>query len=195
MNHLTHSMEHKTCNIKNNATAAAPAPWYVLHGTCSMPHASFCRGVSLVEVVVSVAILFITVTGLLTAYNFFVRAGTKTLATVQASYLLEEGVEAASVIRDYGWTTNIANLSVGTSYYLVWSSSRWILSTTPSKIDNTYTRYLVFDSVNRDSNDAIASSGTNDSGTRKLSVYVSWPDGSTTTLRSISTYITNLFNN
>lgn len=153
------------------------------------------RGISLIEVVVGTAILLIAITGLLTSYNVFVRAGTSTLGKVQASYLLEEGVEAVSVLRDYGWTANISNLTVGTAYYLVWSGGRWTSSASASLIDNVYSRYFILSSVNRDANDNIAVSGTNDTGTRKLTVYVSWPTGATTTLRTVSTYVTNLFSN
>lgn len=155
----------------------------------------FKRGISLIEIVVGTAVLLIAITGLLTAYNVFVRAGTTTLGTVQASYLLEEGIEAVSAMRDYGWTANIANLTAGSTYYLAWVSGRWTSTTTVTRIDNVYSRYFILSSVNRDASDNIAVSGTNDVGTRKLTVYVSWPTKATTTLRSTSTYLTNLFSN
>ncbi len=153
------------------------------------------RGISLVEILVGVAVLLMALTGLITAYNVFVAAGTKTAHTLQATYLLEEGVEAVASIRDFGFTSNIANLTVGTNYYLSWNGSRFVSTTTVSKIDNVYTRYFTLAAVSRDSNDAIAASGTVDTGTKKLTVFVSWPNGATTTSRSVSTYITNLFGN
>jgi len=153
------------------------------------------RGVSLVEVVVGTAVLFLAITGLLTAYNYFIRAGVKTLGSVQSSYLLEEGIEAVSSIRDAGWSSNISGLSASGTYYLAWVSGHWTATSTVLKIDDTFSRYFNLASVYRDSNDNIASSGTLDSGTRKLTVYVSWPSGATTTLRSMSAYLTNLFNN
>lgn len=155
----------------------------------------FKRGVSLVEVAIGTAILFLAVTGLLAAYNVFVRVGTTTLNTIQATYLLEEGIEAMSAIRDYGWSANIANLGVGTKYYLLWSNGRWTTTAVASKVDNVYSRYLTLANVNRDSNDNIAGSGTVDAGTKKLSIYVLWQNGATTTIRSMSAYLTNLFNN
>lgn len=172
----------------------------VCHGRSGMPGASFGfrvlpRGVSLVEVIVATALLFLAVTGLLTAYSMFIRVGSSTLSTVQATYLLEEGVEAVTSIRDFGWTGNIANLTVGNNYYLSWNGSRWVATSTVSKIDNLYTRYFTLASVTRDANDNIAGSGTTDAGTRKVTVYVSWPSSGTTTSSSLSTYITNLFDN
>lgn len=157
--------------------------------------AKFKRGISLVEVIVGVAILLMAFTGIIAAYNVFVRVGLTTLNTIQASYLLEEGVEAVSALRDSGWIANIASLSPDRSYYLAWSGGRFSATTTVSKVDNFYSRYITLSNVTRDSNDNIAPSGIADPGTRKLSVYVSWPSGATTTLRSVSAYLTNLFNN
>lgn len=153
------------------------------------------KGVALVEVVIGTTLLFLALTGLVTAYNIFVRAGSATLNTLQATYLLEEGVEAVTSIRDFGWSSNIANLSSGVNYYLSWNGSRFVATTTVSKIDNIYTRYFTLANVNRDAGDNIAVSGTSDAGTKKLTVSVSWQNAATTTVRSISTYITNLFNN
>lgn len=152
------------------------------------------KGISLVEVVVGSAIILLALTGLIAAYNIFIRAGGATLNTIQASYLLEEGVEAVTVLRDYGWTSNIANLSAGTKYYLSWNGSRWI-STTVATTTGIYTRYFTLQNVNRDANDNIATVGTLDPGTKKLTINVSWQSSATTTSRSVSTYITNLFNN
>lgn len=156
---------------------------------------AFVRGVSLIEVVVATAILFVAVVGLLTAYNVFTKVSLRTLGTVQASYLLEEGFEAVSTLRDFGWTSNIANLTPGTSYYLNWSGGRWITTTTATTTDGTYTRYIKFANVSRDANSNIASSGTVDSGTKKFTITVSWLNGATTTSRSASGYIMNLFSN
>jgi len=174
---------------KSYAGSVAHAPCYMLYATCR-------RGVSLVEVIVATAILFVALTGLITAYNMFVRAGLTTLKTIQATYLVEEGVEAVASMRDFGWTANIASLTAGSNYYLSWNGSRWLATSTASKIDNTYTRYFTLANVNRNSSDAIVTSGGSaDAGTRKLTVSVSWQNGATTTSRTVSTYITNLFTN
>lgn len=154
------------------------------------------RGVSLVEVVVATALLFLALTGLVTAYNMFVRVGVTTTKTIQAAYLLEEGVEAVVSMRDFGWTANIASLTPGNNYFLFWNGSRWLSTTTVSKIDNFYTRSFVLENVSRGSGDAIVTSGgTVDAGTKKLTVSISWQSAATTTSRTISTYITNLFSN
>ena len=162
-----------------------------------MIHSSkFTRGFSLIEIIVATAVLFLALTGIVTAYNMFVRVGVTTLKTIQAAYLLEEGVEAVVSLRDFGWAGNIANLTSNSNYYLFWNGSRWLSTSTASKIDNTHTRYFTLSNVNRDSSDAIVTSGgTDDAGTKKLTMTVSWQSGATTTFRTISTYITNLFSN
>ncbi|MCR4311066.1 MAG: hypothetical protein NUV54_00635 [Candidatus Taylorbacteria bacterium] len=153
------------------------------------------QGTSMIEVVVGTALLFIATSGLLTAYSVFVRAGMNTLASVQASYLLEEGIEVMGTLRDAGWSTNIASLSNDTPYYLDWNSSLWTTTTTPSKIDSQFTRFVVLGAVKRDANDNISGSGTVDAGTKKVTVTVSWQSGATTTSRSLSTYMSDLFSN
>ena len=125
----------------------------------------------------------------------FVKVGMNTLNNIQATYLLEEGIETASILRDYGWTSNISGLNGSTKYYFNWDGTRWTTSATASKIDSFYTRYATFENVSRDSNDNIASSGTLDTGTKKVTVVVSWQNGATTTSRTLSTYMTNLFSN
>lgn len=190
MKHIAWNRRGEKRSRARSARQSQPpdVPW-------SMFRVPFQRGVSLVEIIVGAAILLLVFTGMIAAYNVFVRAGLATLNTVQASYLLEEGVEAVSIMRDYGWTANIASLTAGANYYLVWSDGRWIATTMISKIDNVHSRYFTLANVTRDSNDNIASSGAVDIGTRKLTVYVSWQNGATATVRSISAYLTNLFNN
>src|SRR3989338_11290495 len=100
-----------------------------------MIHSSkFTRGFSLIEIIVATAVLFLALTGIVTAYNMFVRVGVTTLKTIQAAYLLEEGVEAVASIRDFGWTSNIAGLIAGNNYFLFWNGSQWLSTTTVSKI-------------------------------------------------------------
>ena len=199
MEHKTQNTEHATWDIKRGEDSHARSAWLSQSENIpfSMFHTPFQQGFGLVEVIVGIAIFLLALTGLLTAYNVFVRVGMNTLGTIQATYLLEEGVEAVTAIRDYGWNANINNLTAGTNYYLFWdwNNGRWITTTAVSKIDNVYSRYVTFRNVYRDSNDNIAENGTIDGGTKKVTVNVSWQNGATTTTRSVATYLTNLFNN
>lgn len=149
-------------------------------------------GFGLVEVVVGVALLTIAFLSLATTYNFYLVRTLANESTVKASFLLEEGMEAIKVIRDNGWTTNIASLSTGQIYSLVFYNGAWVSTTTAEVIDG-FTRSFLLSSVYRDGNSDIADSGTLDSNAKKATMTVSWFDAGTTTTKSISTYITNLF--
>lgn len=112
--------------------------------------------------------------------------------SAQASFLLEEGSEASRIVRDNSWTTFSA-LTNGTVYYPTYSGGTWTLSTTPNQVDSFFTRTVTLSAVYRDGNDDIASSGTLDSDIKKITVSVSWQEGSTTLTKTISFYLTNLF--
>jgi hypothetical protein len=112
----------------------------------------------------------------------------------EASYLNEEAIEAVKVLRNQGWTTHIASLTSGTTYYPVVVSDNWTLSTTnPGEINDIYTRTVVFEDVYRDGNDNIAASGsgTLDPKTRKITATTTWTDHDVDKELVIETYITN----
>ncbi len=159
------------------------------------------KGFSLVEVLIGAGIILMATTSVLSAYSLYLRAAVSNTSNIQASLLSEEGIEAVKSIRDGSWTSNIVPLSLNTNYYLAWnsSSSLWTLSTTASSIDNTFFRTVVFSNAYRDSSSNLTASttfgATIDSGTREITANVSWLDRGATSTRSISTYISNIFNN
>jgi hypothetical protein len=131
------------------------------------------KGFFLIEVVVSTAIVAGVVIFLLGLVQSTVEVSANSLERVQASYLLEEGGEVLKIIRDGGWN-NITSLVNGTTYYISWDGLAWSLSTTANTVDG-FTRTIVFESVNRDTNDDIATVGGNtDTRTRKVNITVSW---------------------
>lgn len=153
---------------------------------------------SLVEVIVGVSILALTFTGLITAYNRYVKASTNILPTIKASYLLEEGIEVMKIFRDTSWNTYIAGQSTSTSFSLTFSTSTslWSTTTANSLIDSQFYRTVALTGVRRDTNNDISTTtGSYDSNTRKVTVTVSWRNGSATTTRTLSTYLTNMFQN
>lgn len=150
------------------------------------------KGISLVEVVVGVSLITISLIGLISAYNFYFRIALKDTTFIQASFLLEEGLEAARSIRDDDWDY-IANLTSGNDYGFEYVDNSWQSTTTISSIDDFFYRTLVVSNVLRDSNDDISSSGMNDPNTKEITVTVSWFNNNSTTTKSISTYLTKLF--
>lgn len=112
----------------------------------------------------------------------------------KAAFLLEEGVESVKSIRDTDWS-DISSLVESQVYYISWNNGSYQLSTTPSVIGD-FTKTVVFESVYRDSEDDIVSSGgTIDDGTRFVTVNVSWQNGESVLNKEISFYISNIFGN
>ena len=159
-------------------------------------------GFSLVEVIVGASIITVAIVAILNAYGYLIRAELSSTKLVNATYLLEEGIEAARYLRDKGWTSNIASLSTSTNYYLYLSAANgmgdWQPTTTRQIIDGVFVRTLNLGSVYRDSTilQEISATGTIDINTRKITVTISWPgiSGATST-KSLSTYLTNMNNN
>lgn len=162
-----------------------------------MRHGFFKKGVSLIEVVIAVGIISMATMYVAQAYGGFVTASTGNVSKVQATFLLDEGVEAIKTMRGEKWS-NIASTTDFVPYYLIWSADRWRATTTPQVVDNIFYRTMVFEPVNRDSNYnilATTTSGTLDNGTKKVTLEVSWNEKGATTTRSLTMYIFNLFFN
>lgn len=152
------------------------------------------RGFGLAEIVIGAAIVSLALFGIIASVQIALRVSEESLSRTRASFLLEEGVEAARVLRDAGWSANIAGLVPGTRYYPAFSGGLWRATTTNIYIGG-FERYFVLDNVYRNGSDDIAASGTLDANTRKVSVFVSWVTRTGTTTESVSTYLTNLFAN
>ncbi len=155
------------------------------------------RGFSLIEVLIACSVISIAIFSLMSASSKGIQLSNQALRQTQASFILEEGAEALKSIRDAGWT-NISGLTAGTNYYLTYNTTTntWSLGTTPtSAIDSMFTRVVVVSAVSRDSSDDIVTSGgTNDVGTKKVTVTVSWPSiNHTTSSKTLSFYISDIF--
>lgn len=131
-----------------------------------------------------------------------------TSRSLQASFLLEEGLEAVRSVRDrVGFNALMLMIAPipptppGTGYlWFSTSTSQWrIDSATPEVINDIFFRTIVLSPVSRSivpgstMDDIVTSGGTNDINTKKLTVYVSWRTGPATTTISASTYLTNYF--
>ena len=163
--HLVFSMFYKTQNKKSKNT-----------------------GSLLVEVLLAVFIVTVALVGASVAVSASIETSRLSLRETQATYLLAEGAEAVRMVRDNNWTT-FAALTLGTTYYPTYSSG-WALSTTPNTVDG-FTRTVVFSAAYRDSNDDLATSGTLDPRSKKVTVTVSWDGGASS--KSISFYLMDIF--
>ncbi len=155
------------------------------------------KGIALVEVIVGSAIIassFVAIIGVFTALT---KISYKALPRIQAAMIGEEAIEVMRSMRDAGYDARIGTLNSGTTYYLLWSSSTsaFITTTSPSLIDNTFTRKIVVAPAYRDNSYNLAPSGTADPDTKLVTITVSWFEREATSTRTYQTYVSNVFNN
>ena len=153
------------------------------------------RGIALIEIVIGAAIISTGILAASSAYSNYVSFAFANQKNVQAAFLLEEGLEVVSFLRDKGWTANISPLSTTTTYYLAFGSTDWATTTSPTYVDGEFLRSITVADVRRDGTDKISASGTYDPNIKKITASVSYWQGHATTTRSISTYVSNLYNN
>lgn len=151
------------------------------------------KGFFLIEVIVASAVITVVLVLLLGSIQNSVEASQRSLERTQASYLLEEGAEAIKSIRDTTWD-DIAALTAGTPYYLLWSGTAWTLTTTPVSV-GPFTRTLTMSGVSRDATDDITlSGGTDDTGTKKFRITLTWAVPAGTQTETLQFYISDIRN-
>lgn len=146
----------------------------------------------MVEILVAISIIIVSVLAAMSVTQKSIFVSRQSLHVSEASFLLEEGAEAVRINRDNAWS-NISSLNVGTNYYPTFSGGTWILSITSSTV-GIFTRTVTVANVNRDATTAdIASSGVNDTGTKLITVTVSWMEGGDSLNKTLSFYIMDIF--
>ena len=146
----------------------------------------------MIEIIVAVSIITVSILAAMAVTQKSVYVSRQAYHATQAAFLLEEGAEAVRIIRDNAWS-NISSLTVGTNYYPTWAGGTWTLSQTANTVV-IFTRTVTLASVNRDDTTKdIASAGTNDPGTKLVTVTVSWIEGGTTINKTLQFYIIYIF--
>lgn len=150
------------------------------------------RGFLTIEVLIGIFIITISILASMAVVQKSIYISRQALHFSQANFLLEEGAEVIRINRDDDWS-NISSLLLNTDYYPLFSSGSWSLSTTPNTV-GIFTRKINIANVNRDdTTDDISSIGTEDSGTKLVTVTVSWVEGGTTISKTLSFYILDIF--
>ncbi len=152
-------------------------------------------GIGLVEVVVGAGILSVAGVTLFLTYGLYVQRASVAPRPIQASFLLDEGMEIMRLTRDQNWNS-ILGLQTGTNYSFLFnaSTSAWSLTTTVSPVDSIFYRTVQVANVNRGATkDIVSSGGTLDVGTRKVTVTVAWWNNGATTTKQLVGYLTDLF--
>ncbi len=146
----------------------------------------------MVEIIIGSAIMLVGILAISVSFNTYLEYSLSNQKNVEATYLLQEGIEVMTFFRDKGWTNNISRLSTTTTYYLTFSSNTWATSTSPQYVDGLFLRSINVYDVRRDANDDIAVSGTYDSNIKLVTATVSYFQGKGTTTKSMSKYIVNI---
>lgn len=154
------------------------------------------RGITLAEVLIASSVITVFVVALVGVYNLHLKIIFGASEEIKASYLAEEGVEAIKFLRNDSWDLFISPLTIGSDHFITWQTDRWVTTGTNTYIDGLYERKIILNQVLRNSEDDIVESGGSvDDSARKVTVTVSWRDGNATSTKSVSTYITDIFDN
>lgn len=150
------------------------------------------QGSAMIEIIIGSSIMLVGILAIVASYNTYIQYALTNQSNVESTYLLREGLEVVSYMRDKGWAGNIANLSTSNTYYLTWSANDWSITTTPVYVDGIYLRSITISDVMRDVNDDISVSGTNDPDTKLITASVSFMQSQGMTTKTMSKYITNI---
>lgn len=150
---------------------------------------------ALLEIIIGASVITVGILAIITSYNLYFQYALANQNNAQVGYLLEEGLEVVSFLRDGSWAENISTLSTSTIYYISFNGSSWATTTSPQYVDGKFLRSFNVSDVFRDINDDISSSGAYDPNTKQVTVSVSFVQGHSTTTKSISTYMTNIYGN
>ena len=150
------------------------------------------EGFGLLEMVISVAVVITALVGFLETERVSLRLFRTEKDNLEATFLAQEGLEAARILRDQSWTNNVATLTSGSVYYSFFQNNAWSLSvSSPGLIDEKYTRTLVFNNVFRNLQDKISPSGTADPNTKQVISSISWNIPTGSKQQQLTSYLTN----
>ncbi len=126
-------------------------------------------GQSLIELLIAIGLTAILLPALLTAIVASSEGKAQSQQRTEATNLQKEAEEALRTIREANWQ----QINTNGTYHPVVSEPIWTLAPGPEDI-NGYTRKIEIQDAQRDTNGNIASSGTVDPSTKKITTTVSW---------------------
>ncbi len=130
----------------------------------------FQSGQTLVELLVAIGLSAIMLPALATAIIASREGRSQEAERLQATALMREATEAVRSVREKGWST----FAVNGTYHPTVSGNAWALTAGSETIGN-FIRQVVVADAQRNSGDAIvASGGTADGSTKKVTITVSW---------------------
>ena len=159
------------------------------------------KGISIIELLVVIVIIGVAIGASISFGTFSLRTASLLKQTTQASFFVQDAVEALKNYRDNtGWNDDdpgdqydgLGVVATGVPLRLELSGGtpqRWQLLLGQETL-GIFTRDIVMEPVERDAADNIvASGGTLDPQTKKVTVTVSWKDRGETRELEIATYL------
>lgn len=135
-------------------------------------------GQTLVELLVAIGLSAILLPALATAIIASREGRAQEAERSQAAGLLREATEAVRSVREKGWT----GFAVNGTYHPSVSGNAWALTAGSETIGNFTRSVLVADAQRNSGGAIVASGGTIDGATKKITVTVSWTNPVTTSL-------------
>lgn len=149
-------------------------------------------GFGLIEVVIGIAIISVSLFAIMSAARGAIDLNRRTISDIKSKFVLDEGSEVLRFMRDNAWS-NIGGLSTSTVYYLATTTTGWIATTSPQMFDGTFLRIFKIEDVSRGPDGKISENGSYDSGTKKITISVSFKDRFSTTTKQTIFYLTDIF--
>ncbi|HTE48504.1 MAG TPA: hypothetical protein VK675_01190 [Candidatus Paceibacterota bacterium] len=135
---------------------------------------SSTTGFMTVEVLVAVSIITVSLLAASAVAQKSIYVSRQAFHSTQAAFLLEEGAENARIARDNAWS-NVSSLNGAEQIGI-------------------FTRTVVASDVNRDNTTKnIAATGTDDPGTKLITVTLSWIEGGVTISKTLQFYLSDIF--
>lgn len=132
-------------------------------------------GISIVEIIVASAIIGISVVGITSAIQIYLKIVYQNTRETQAVLLLEEAAEALQYIRDLDYEIEIKTRDPNIDYSLFWNGTGYELTDSSISLPYAMSRTIRFSDVFRDSADQITDvGGTLDPDTKKAEITVEW---------------------
>ncbi len=157
---------------------------------------SFTKGISIVEIIISAAIIAVCVSGIVGAIQIYLTIVHQNAREAQATLLLGETAEAMQYLRDVSYEEHILNSELETDYSLNWTGTTYQLATSSIMLAYEMQRTIRFEEIMRDSSDQIVEDGgVLDQNTRKVIITVQWPYKGQTKTLTTEMLIHNIYEN
>ncbi len=157
---------------------------------------SFAKGISVVEIIVAAGIISISVVGIITSIQVYLKIVYQNTRETQAVILLDETSEALQYLRDESYGANFASTTAGTTYTIYWNGTGYQLATSTISLPYDMSRTITFADVRRDGSDQIVSSGgTIDEDTKIATIDITWPYKEETKTLTADILLHNIYEN